>query len=144
MTKEKRTKIIAAVLIIAVVIAAIIEINADLKKSKAAETAEPASTAVSEELTEIPADTEPAADAAEDTAEVPDVYTPDQVRLTWNEAAQDWDVEANGQKLSNYTGIASNDWGQFYVSNGKYDPTYSGSFVQNGTAYAIEAGQVKA
>ncbi len=54
-----------------------------------------------------------------------------------------WGVYENG-KLTDYTGLAQNEYGTWYVKDGKVDFTYSGSYDFAGKTFNVVTGEVKA
>ena len=53
-----------------------------------------------------------------------------------------WGVYENGQP-TDYTGIAQNQYGSWYVKDGKVDFTYTGSYDFAGTTFNVVTGEVK-
>ena len=53
-----------------------------------------------------------------------------------------WGVYENGQP-TDYTGIAQNQYGSWYVKDGKVDFTYTGSYDFAGTTFDVVTGEVK-
>lgn len=53
-----------------------------------------------------------------------------------------WGVYEGG-KLTDYTGIAQNQYGSWYVKDGKVDFTYTGSYDFAGTTFNVVTGEVK-
>ena len=54
-----------------------------------------------------------------------------------------WGVYEDG-KLTDYTGLAQNEYGTWYVKDGKVDFTYSGSYDFAGKTFNVVTGEVKA
>ena len=54
-----------------------------------------------------------------------------------------WGVYEDG-KLTDYTGLAQNEYGTWYVKAGKVDFTYSGSYDFAGKTFNVVTGEVKA
>lgn len=53
-----------------------------------------------------------------------------------------WALMNNGDVITDFTGIASNDNGTWYIENGYVNFSYNGSFSFNGTSYNIVNGKV--
>ncbi len=77
------------------------------------------------------------------------VYTIDYSRNSAESGTQlrqdsngDWCLYQNGSINTDFTGIASNDSGSWYVQQGKVNFNFSGQIVYNGTTYNIENGKV--
>lgn len=51
-----------------------------------------------------------------------------------------WGLYLNDKLVDNYTGIASNELGDWYISHGKVDFNYSGSIEFNGNHYTVDHG----
>lgn len=54
-----------------------------------------------------------------------------------------WGVYKDG-KLTDYTGIAQNQYGSWYVKDGKVDFTFTGPYEFAGTTFNVVTGEVKA
>lgn len=54
-----------------------------------------------------------------------------------------WGLYKDGLLISNFTGIATNEYGKWYLENGLVNFKYSGSFSSNGNSYTIINGQVE-
>lgn len=53
-----------------------------------------------------------------------------------------WGLYKNGELVSNFTGIAANTYGEWYVVNGLVDFSYSGTVKFSGKDYTIKEGKV--
>lgn len=53
-----------------------------------------------------------------------------------------WGLYDGNQLLTNYNGIASNEYGTWYINNGYVDFNYTGFLVVNGSTYKVNKGQV--
>lgn len=51
-----------------------------------------------------------------------------------------WGLYLSDKLVDNYTGIASNEFGYWYISHGKVDFDYSGSIEFNGNHYTVDHG----
>lgn len=54
-----------------------------------------------------------------------------------------WGVFRDGQLDESYTGIGTNNFGQWYVKDGKVDFTFSGEYAYGGLLYNVNAGKVE-
>lgn len=54
-----------------------------------------------------------------------------------------WGLYKDGLLIPNFTGIAANEYGEWYLENGLVNFKYSGSFSSNGKSYTIVNGQVE-
>lgn len=53
-----------------------------------------------------------------------------------------WALLNNNAVVDNFTGIAQNDLGNWYIENGKVNFGFSGKVVFNGVTYDVENGKV--
>lgn len=102
-------------------------------------------------------------DGSDKYANIEPAYKIEEVSIK-KDAYGTWNAYVNGQKAANYTGVAKNEYGWFfirdgevdfnyngiagnekgnwYIRNGKLDFKYTGTFTVNSTTYKIVEGQV--
>ena len=57
-------------------------------------------------------------------------------------ADSSWSAVKNGVVVSEFTGILSNEYGTWYIKNGKVDFSFTGDVDYNGNKYKVEKGKV--
>lgn len=85
--------------------------------------------------------------AAEETTVAPETTTSANVTVpagatVAQDANGNWALMSNGATQTGFTGIASNDFGNWYIENGVVNFNFSGKVVFNGVTYDIENGKV--
>ena len=85
--------------------------------------------------------------AAEETTAAPETTTSANVTVpagatVAQDANGNWALMSNGATQTGFTGIASNDFGNWYIENGVVNFNFSGKVVFNGVTYDIENGKV--
>ena len=85
--------------------------------------------------------------AAESTTAAPETTTSANVTVPAGATVQqdangNWALMNNGATVNTFTGIASNDFGNWYIENGVVNFNFSGKVVFNGVTYDIENGKV--
>lgn len=79
--------------------------------------------------------------ATEDVVESQEDYAMNDTEVTQVNGV--WGVYEDG-KLTDYTGIAQNQYGSWYVKDGKVDFTFTGSYDFAGKTFNVVTGEVKA
>lgn len=85
--------------------------------------------------------------AEEETTAAPETTTSANVTVpagatVAQDANGNWALMSNGATQTGFTGIASNDFGNWYIENGVVNFNFSGKVVFNGVTYDIENGKV--
>ncbi|MBQ2015908.1 MAG: hypothetical protein II207_02785, partial [Clostridia bacterium] len=80
-------------------------------------------------------------DATQDVVDSQEDYEMNDTLVTQENGV--WGVYEDG-KLTDYTGLAQNEYGTWYVKAGKVDFTYSGSYDFAGKTFNVVTGEVKA
>lgn len=136
LSKEVKSAIIIGIVIVLLLILGII-----YGQKEKTEVADTPTTTVSEvaETTTAAAETTTAAEATTTTSA--QVTVP--AGATVAKAADGrWALVKDGAVVNNFTGIATNDLGTWYVENGYCNFGFSGKVVFNGVTYDIENGKV--
>ena len=136
LSKEVKSAIIIGVVIVLLLILGII--YGQKEKTDVADTPTTTVSEVAESTT---------AAAAESTTAAPETTTSANVTVPAGATVQqdangNWALMNNGATVNTFTGIASNDFGNWYIENGVVNFNFSGKVVFNGVTYDIENGKV--
>ena len=137
LSKEVKSAIIIGIVIVLLLVLGII--YGQKEKTEVAETPTTTVTEITEETTVAP-ETTTVTVAAETTTSA-QVTVPEGAALT-KIADGNWELQKDGAKVGNFTGIAENNFGKWYVENGSVNFGFSGKVVFNGVTYDVENGKV--
>lgn len=137
LSKEVKSAIIIGIVIVLLLILGII--YGQKEKTEVAD-APTTTVAAVEETTAAAEETTAAATTAAATTSA-NVTVPAGATVT-KDANGNWALINNGATVNTFTGIASNDYGTWYIENGLVNFNFSGKVVFNGVTYDIENGKV--
>ncbi len=135
LSKEVKSAIIIGIVILLLLILGII--YGQREKTEVADAPTTAVTEITEEATTAAPETTTAAE----TTTSANVTVPAGANVAKG-ADGKWALINNGTVVSDFTGIAKNDLGTWYVQNGLVDFGFSGKVVFNGVTYDVENGKV--
>lgn len=135
LSKEVKSAIIIGIVIVLLLILGVV--YGQKEKTEVADAPATTVAAVEEETTAAAETTT----AAAETTTSANVTVPAGATVA-QDANGNWALMNNGATVNTFTGIASNDFGNWYVENGVVNFNFTGKVVFNGVTYDIENGKV--
>lgn len=134
LSKEVKSAIIIGIVILLLLILGII--YGQKEKTEVADAPTTTVTEITEEATTAAATT-----TAAQTTTSANVTVPAGANVAKGSDGK-WALLNNGAVVSDFTGIAKNDLGTWYIQNGLVDFDFTGKVVFNGVTYDVENGKV--